>query len=58
MVPKKRKRELIETIVSQDIIRKNVEIDLGSKGQTKDFSKERYLSRLYNKKNGLRIELI
>ena len=36
----------------------NVEIDLGRKGQIKDFSKERYLSRLYSKKNGLKMGLI
>ena len=30
---------------------KTIKADLGSRGQTKDFSRERYLSGLYNKKN-------
>ncbi len=58
MVPKKLERELIETAVSWDTTRETVEADLGSRGQTKDFSRERRLSRLYNKRNGLRIGLI
>jgi len=37
---------------------KNAEADLGNKGQTKDFSRERHLSKLYNKRNGLKTELI
>ena len=37
---------------------KNIKVDLGSKGQTKDFSRERHLSRLYNKRNSLKIGLI
>ena len=39
-------------------MRKNAEVDLGSRGQTKDFSKERHLNKLYNKRNSLKIELI
>ena len=36
----------------------NAKVDLGSKGQTRDFSRERHLSKLYNKKNGLKREYI
>ena len=39
-------------------IYKNVGADLGSKGQTKDLSKGRHLSGLYNKKSGLKKELV
>jgi len=41
-----------------DTIYKIAEVDLGSRGQTKDFSRERYLSKLYNKRNSLKIGLI
>ncbi len=58
MVPKKLKEELIETVVGKGTTYKTAEVDLGSRGQTKDFSRERYLSELYNKRNGSRIELI
>ena len=58
MEPKKLRWELIGTAVSIDIIYKIAEVDLRSRGQTKDFSRERRLSRLYNKRNGLRIGLI
>ncbi len=37
---------------------KNTETDLGSRGQTKDPNQGRCLSRLYNKRNGLKTELI
>ena len=39
-------------------MRKTIEVDLGSRGQTKDFSKERRLSGLYNKRNSSKTELI
>jgi len=39
-------------------MRETVKVNLGSRGQTKDFSRERHLSGLYNKRNGLRIRLI
>ena len=58
MVLKKLKRELTETAVDKDTIYKNIKVDLGSRGQTKDFSRERHLSKLYNKRNGLRIGLV
>ena len=45
-------------MVSWDTMRENAEADLGSRGQTKDSSRERRLSKLYNKKNSLRTELI
>ena len=50
--------ELVETVVSWDTMCENIEADLGSRGQTKDFSRERHLSELYNKRNGLKIGLI
>ena len=58
MVLKKLKKELVETVVDKDIICKTVKADLGSRGQTKDFSRERHLSRLYNKRNSLGIGFI
>ena len=58
MEPKKQKRELIRTAVSIDIIYKITKVDLGNRGETKDFSRRRYLNRLYNKKSGLKIGLI
>ena len=58
MVPKKLKRELTETVVGKDITRGNVKVDLGSKGQTKDSSRKRYLSGLYNKRSSLKIGLV
>ena len=58
MEPKKRKRELIRTAVSINIIYEIAKVDLGSKGQTKDPSRGRHLSGLYNKRNGLKIGLI
>ena len=58
MVPRKLKREFIETIIDKGTIYKTVKADLRSRGQTKDFSRERYLSRLYNKRNSLRMGLI
>ena len=54
MEPKKPKREFIRTIVSIDTTREIAKGDLGSRGQTKDFSRRRYLSELYNKKNSLK----
>ena len=39
-------------------MRENAKADLGSRGQTKDSSRERHLSGLYNRRNSLRIELI
>ena len=58
MEPKKQKRELIKTAVNIDTICEIAKIDLGSRGQTKDSSRERHLSGLYNKRNSLRIGLI
>ena len=58
MVLKKLKRELIGIAVSIDTIYKIVKVDLGSRGQTKDFIRRRYLSGLYNKRNGSLKELI
>ena len=58
MVLKKLEREFIETAVDKDTMHKTIEIDLGSRGQTKDSSRERHLSGLYNKRNGLGIGLI
>ena len=58
MVLKRLKRELVGTAVSMDTTRETAEVDLGSRGQTKDPSKGRYLSRLYNKKSSLKIELV
>ena len=58
MVLKKLERELIETAVNKDTTRETVKADLGSRGQTKDFSRERHLSGLYNKRNGLKIGFI
>ncbi len=58
MIPKKLRRELTETAVDKDTTHKTIKADLGSKVQTKDSSRERYLSELYNKRNGLRIGLI
>ncbi len=58
MVLGKPKKELIETTVSQDTMCENTKADLGSKGQTMDFSRERHLSGLYNKRNSSRIGLI
>ncbi len=58
MVLEKLERELVEGVVSQDTIYKIAEVDLGSRGQTKDFSRERYLSELYNKRDSLRMGLI
>ena len=52
MEPKKLKRELVRTAISIDIMCKITEVDLGSRGQTKDFSRRRCLSELYNKKSG------
>ena len=37
---------------------KNVKVDLGSRGQTKDFSRERHLSELHSKRNGLRMGFV
>jgi len=54
----KLKGELVRTVVSIDIIYKITEVDLGSRGQTKDLSKRRYLSGLYSKRNNLKRELI
>ena len=51
---KKPKRELIRTAVSIDTTHKIAKVDLGSRGQTKDLNKRRYLSRLYSKRNGLK----
>ncbi len=54
----KKERELTETVVGKDIMRENVKADLRSRGQTKDFNRERHLSRLYSKRNSLRMGLI
>jgi len=51
---KKQKRELVRTAVSIDTTREIAEVDLGSRGQTKDLNKRRYLSRLYSKRNSLK----
>ena len=45
---KKPKGELIRAAVSIDTIYGITKVDPGSRGQTKDFSRERHLSRLYN----------
>ena len=58
MVLKRLRRELAETVVGKDIIHKTVKADLGSRGQTKDSNKERCLSGLYNKRNGLKMGLV
>jgi len=55
---KRLKRELVRTVGSIDITCEIAKVDLESRGQTKDFSRRRYLSELYNKKNGLRMGLI
>ena len=57
MVPGKQKKKLIETAVDKGTTRETIKANLGSRGQTKDFSKKRCLSGLYSKRNGLRIEL-
>ena len=54
MEPKKLKRELVRTIVNINTTREIAKVNLGSRGQTKDFSKKRCLSKLYSKRNGLK----
>ena len=51
---KKPKGELIRTAVSIDTMYEIAKVDLGSRGQTKDLSRRRCLSGLYNKKNSLK----
>ena len=58
MEPKRPKGELVGTAVSIDITREIAEVNLGSKGQTKDLSRRRHLSGLCSKKNGLKREYI
>ena len=53
---KRLKGKLVGTAVSMDTIHKIAKVDLGSRGQTKDFSRRRYLSELYSKRNGLKRE--
>jgi len=55
---KKLKGELVRTAVSIDTIREIAEVDLGDKGQIKDLNRRRHLSGPYNRKSGLKRELI
>ena len=55
---KRPRRELVGTVVSIDTICEIAKVDPGSRGQTKDSSRERYLSGLHNKRNGLKTGLI
>jgi len=60
MVLKKLGGEFAGIIRNLDIMQGiiGVERNPRSKGWTKDFNRKRHLSRLYNRKNGLKIELI
>ena len=58
MVPKKKERELVEAVEKWATTQKTIKASPGSRGQTKDLSRRRCLSGLYNKRNGLLKELI
>jgi len=61
VVPKKQKRKkTIEIAESIDTIQENAGVKrrLKSKGWTKDPKRERYLSELYSKNSGIKIELV
>ena len=55
---KKPKRELVRIAVNIDTMREIAEVDLESGGQTRDLSRRRHLSGLYNKRNNSLKELI
>jgi len=60
VAPKKPKKETVENMESINTMQENVEVKrrLRSKGWIKDPKKKKYLSELYSRSSGIKIELI